>query len=31
MKAIFQKISDKWFLNEPLMFSILCKHSLEEN
>ena len=31
MKPVFQKISDNWFLSEPLMFSVLCKHNLVEN
>lgn len=30
MKNTFQKISEKWFLSEPLLFSILCTHQLIE-
>lgn len=30
-KEIISKISDGLFLNEPLMFDVLCTHQLEEN
>ncbi len=30
MKELFGKISDDWFLSEPLLFSVLCTHKLVE-
>lgn len=31
MKDLFQKITERWFLSEPLLFAILCAHDMAEN
>lgn len=31
VRGVIQSISDKWFLTEPLLFSMYCAHQLQEN
>lgn len=31
VRDVIQTITDRWFMSEPLMFSIFCSHKLSEN